>query len=590
MRSFYSILIVFLTALLFEGCQKDVSYAGRTNPQPVLPDPITASLQGNVVDENGLAAVGVTISVGGKTALTDTKGSFRITGAALDKKASLVTAERPGYFKAYRSFCATAGANKIMIKLVKKVLVGTINGASGGEVSLSNGSKVALPANGVVVASSNSSYTGVVNVYAAYIDPTATDIGQTIPGSLMANDKDGKRVTLSSYGMLAVELQATTGEKLQIKSGATAQLTTAIPATAQASAPAGISLWYVDEATGFWKEEGTATKQGNAYVGTVSHFSFWNCDVSINAVYITVNLKTPQGQPLVNAAVRLTRTQGQYPYSTYGWTDSLGQVSGLVPSNEALQLSVLDMCWGSIYDQNVGPFAQATTLPDITVSYTGPALTTITGRLVTCTNTAVTNGFAIISLNNEVRYAGVDNNGNFSTNILDCGGAAGTVMIVGIDNTNQVQSGNSYPYNSPTLNVGDMTVCGSSTVQYINYTLDTINYVISSTHPGDSLTGYSSVQAGTTQATTFLMGNSIPSNNNIFLSFNHSTSNLPGTYQMVNMSVQTHNGNVLQAPSTITVTSFPQFVGDFCQGSFTSHFTDQQSIPHVLDGTFKLRL
>jgi hypothetical protein len=63
----------------------------------------------------------------------------------------------------------------------------------------------------------------------------------------MANDKDGKRVMLTSFGMMAVELEGASGEKLQIKSGSKAILTMPIPSSAQGSAPGSIALWSVDE-------------------------------------------------------------------------------------------------------------------------------------------------------------------------------------------------------------------------------------------------------------------------------------------------------------------------------------------------------
>jgi hypothetical protein len=147
------------------------------------PDPISARLQGNVYDENGQPAQGVTIKAGSQTTTTDAKGNFRFDNASLDKKSALVTAEMTGYFKAYRTFAATSATNYVAIKLIKKTLAGTIDAAAGGSVTLSNGAKVALPANGVVKASNSAAYTGTINVYAAYIDPTASDINQTVPGS-----------------------------------------------------------------------------------------------------------------------------------------------------------------------------------------------------------------------------------------------------------------------------------------------------------------------------------------------------------------------------------------------------------------------
>jgi hypothetical protein len=310
----------------------------------------------------------VTVQAGNKTAITDANGYFRINNASLDKSSAVVTANKAGYFKAYRTFGATSGSNHIEMKLIKRTSAGTIDAAAGGEISLSNGTKVALPANGLVNASTNAAYNGQVRVYAAYIDPSAADISQTVPGSFMATDKDGKRVVLTSYGMVAVELEGASGEKLQIKNGSTASLTTAIPAAAQASAPNTIPLWSVDETTGIWKEEGTATKSGNVYVGQVKHFSFWNCDVSQNAVKLTFTLKLPGGEAFVHAQVRIKRSGTSWNNVSYGTTDSVGQVSGFVPNNEPLTLEVLDRCGQPFYSQNIGPFTQNTNLGVITVS------------------------------------------------------------------------------------------------------------------------------------------------------------------------------------------------------------------------------
>ena len=209
------------------------------------------------------------------------------------------------------------------------------------------------------MASLNSDYSGDVKVYASYINPKSSDIGKTVPGSFVANDKNGKRVILSSYGMLAVELSSATGEKLQIKTGNTATLTIPIPAASVSSAPSTIPLWYIDEATGIWQEEGSATKQGNSYVGTVKHFSFWNCDYPNDAVDLSLTLQTPDGLPLVNEDVRIMSTNGTdtstYATARDGWTDSLGQVSGLVPANTTLTLEVLGPCYGVVYSQTISP-------------------------------------------------------------------------------------------------------------------------------------------------------------------------------------------------------------------------------------------
>src|SRR6187402_1493757 len=199
---------VLLIAILFIwGCRREVSteLPGSKNfsDQSFIGD-----LQGNIYDENDQPAADVRIIVDSKNTTTNDNGYFKIENASLNKNASLVTAEKAGYFNGYRSFCATSGTNQVVIKLTRKTSAGIVNASAGGEVSLSNGSKIALPSNSVVVSSSGIAYPGSVNVFARYIDPTAQDIAQTIPGSFMADDKDGKRVVLVSYGMLAVELES----------------------------------------------------------------------------------------------------------------------------------------------------------------------------------------------------------------------------------------------------------------------------------------------------------------------------------------------------------------------------------------------
>lgn len=581
-----------ILAIGFYQCQRDLSYVGNPdNGIPVTPDPITARLQGNVLDENSLPAAGVTITVGTQTATTDAKGYFRINNAPLDKKAALVTAEKAGYFKGYRVFSATSGTNQVVIKLVKKTLVGTINGTSGGEVSLSNGAKISLPANGVVIASNSNAYTGTINVYAAYIDPSATDIPETVPGSFMANDKNNKRVTLSSFGMMAVELQSAAGEKLQVKSGATSTLTTPIPSALQSSAPASISLWSVDEQTGIWKEEGTATKQGNTYVGEVKHYSFWNCDVSVSAVNLSMTIKnSADSLPLVHALVRITRS-GTYPTSAYGYTDSLGQVSGLVPSNENLVVAVLDPCHNAIYTQTVGPFTQSTNLGILYVSGASATanIVTVHGNLQNCSGGNVTNGFAIISMNNMAHYAAVDANGNFVTNFITCNNSASVVQIIGVDATTQQQGNVSVvTLAAPSTNAGTITACGTSATQFINYTLDGVSYSVSSSVPADSITAFTGNLQGTAILQTYISG--MHQGNYISFRFDHPTA-AAGTYPInVIYTNNTSTTSTVIAPSNVTITSYPQSIGQFYIGSFSASYMDPQtSTTHTVTGTFKIR-
>ena len=583
-----SLMLVFIAVSFFQ-CQKDLGYVGDPDVVPVIPEaispePITAILQGNILDENNQPAAGVSITAGRKTATTNASGYFRIVSALLDKKTSLVVAEKAGYFKGLRVFAATSGTNQVVIKLVKKTLAGTVSATNGGMATLANGAKILLPANGVVTASTGVAYTGDVTVYAAYIDPSASDISETVPGSFAANDKTGKRVTLSSYGMMAVELTSATGDKLQIKTGLAATLTTPIPLVSIASAPATISLWSINDSTGLWKEEGTATKQGNNYVGDVSHFSFWNCDQPLNAVYLSMTLHTPDSLPVVYSLVKITRSGTGFQTSAYGYTDSLGQVSGMVPANESLLLEILDPCYNVVYTKTLAALTQNTDLGIITVA-SSSYLNTFKGTLLNCSGLPVTNGYAFISIDNIVRYAAVDSLGNFDVTFITCVSSGSAAQVIGVDNTTQQQgSVATITLTSPVTNAGSITACGTSSVQYINYKLDNVTYNITSA-ANDSITAYSS-GLGTANPTTYIMGNSISNNSNsIYFS---AAAGALGTFALQQLTVGNFSSVALIPPFNITFTQFATTVGSFYEGSFSGSFSDS-SVIHTINSNFKIR-
>lgn len=591
MKRLYSAYLFLLFSILAFNCQKEVVPIDL-GPDPDFPAntepaPITATLQGNVFDKNGTPAVGVTVRVGTKSTQTDAYGYFRIKDAALDKGASLVTAEKAGYFKAYRTFSATSGVNNVAIKLIEKVIAGTINSTSGGNVTLSNGAKIALPANGVVKAAGGS-YSGTINVYAAYIDPTGADISETVPGSFMANDKDGKRVMLASFGMLAVELESSSGEKLQIASNSKATLTSPIPSSLQSAAPATIPLWYVNEETGLWTEQGTAIKNGTNYIGDVSHFSFWNCDYPYPIVGITATI-TVGGDPLVHTVVRI-RQVSPLTGAGYGYTDSAGQVSGAVPSNQNLVLEVLNQCNEVIYTQNIGPYTSSVDLGTISVPTGTVNVLTVKGKLLNCSNDPVTDGYALFRYDNMTRMAATDNNGEFSVSLTYCNSAATSIEILGIDESTLQQSTTlNIPTTTPITDVGNITVCGTSAAEFVNYTLDGTNYNIT---VGDSLMAYAENGSNDPAYTNFvsIMASEVVSNpgNWNYMQIRFNSNAVAGTYPIANIYFSNLNQTAVVSPSTVTLTSFPTTIGQFFEGSFTAQFTESGN-PHNVSGSFRVR-
>lgn len=574
------ICIASICLLLF-ACQRELSFQGGNPGNTIKPGHTTATLQGNIIDGNGQPVQGASVSAGGKTATTNTKGYFRITNAVLDNGAALATVEKSGYFKAYRTFMPTTGTNQVRIQLISRSLVATIDAAGGGEAVLSNGGKIALPAGGVVKASGNTAYSGQVKVYAAYIDPSAQNINDIIPGSFMADDQNGKRVSLASYGMMAVELESASGEKLQIAQGHTATLTMPIPSNSVATAPATISLWYVDEQSGVWKEEGSATKNGNVYTGTVKHFTYWNCDSPLPAVTISFTMKNADGVPLVGVPVDIF-PQNVNGGCAHGFTDSLGQVHGLVPANVTLLMRVLDQCGNTAYSNTIGPFSQATDLGVITLSSGLPTAVTLRGRLVNCSGGAVSNGYVISYLNNEVRYTSVDAQGNFALSFIQCNPtSSGTV--VGVDNAAQQQSDVQYlTLTAPLTTTGNITACGNASNQFINFTVDGTNYTID--QPGDTLLAYPADSLGTNPGSGIrIIG--APA----YISFGFTGTGI-GSFPVEELNVLQYFSPVTPVqPLTVHVTAYAQTIGQFYEGNFSGQYHDAAGALHSITCSFRLR-
>lgn len=569
------------------SCQKEAKtddpVTGGGPGTVVNPTPVQGNVTGKVVDNNNNAVAGATVKAGSNTTTTDSRGLFRFNNIQLDKYSAAVTVEKSGFFKAYRVFSASANnTNFIKLKLVPKTLIGSIDAANGGSVTLPDNSKVTLPASGVVIKSNNQPYTGSVKVYAAVIDPTSADIAQIVPGSFQGTDANNYRVVLQSFGMLAVDLEGNSGEQLQIASGKTARLRFTIPSSLRSTAPADIPLWSVDETTGLWKQEGSATKGTDYYEGDVSHFSFWNCDVSSQTVFLEMTIVTVEG-PLSHVLVKLTRANGA---SSYGYTDSVGHVGGLVPKNEALTLEVLNTCNQAIYTQNVGPFNTNTNLGTITVTLSPLNTLQITGSAVNCSNQPVTSGNVLVYFEGHL-YNRPINNGNFSLTITRCSNSTSAVEVVAVDNVANQQSSSAWTGSASTgtINTGPVSACGTSTVSFINYSLDGSNYSITSSTPGDSIRTFTS--GGTNQ--NFLSVSGFKVNQpNLNISF-FTQGAAVGTFPLQYLTVNQYDSVSLVTPFNINITTYGP-VGQFIEGNFTGQIREiLTNNLHNVSATFRVR-
>ncbi len=436
----FPVLSFLFSALIFISCRKDIDTA---IPPPVIypgfsipaASPVTGKITGIVVDENNNPVQNADVALSGNTYQTDTKGFFQINNTQLDKYVTTVTVMKAGYFKAFRSFSATASTNYISIKLIPKTLSGTVDANTGGIVNLPNGTSISLPQNGMIVKSSGAAYAGAIKVYASYIDPTSSDFAARVPGSMMGKDTS-KMYVLQSTGMIAVDLETAGGQSLQLATGKTAAIKMPIPSSLIGKAPATINTWSLDD-RGIWVKEGTATKNGDHYDMQVTHFSFWNCDVPANAVYLTIHVKDQNNNPLPNAWVQLTiPNNNTWWATTHGITNSNGFVSGLVPANLGLVMNIstnIYSCTTPFATQNIGPFSRDTTI-NISVTVNTTQLITVNGTFNNCNGQPVQSGLASILFGSYNYYTTPVVNGSYSITVPFCT-ASSTATVWLVDST-----------------------------------------------------------------------------------------------------------------------------------------------------------
>ncbi len=405
------LFFLFLTGALFLTCKKhDVDGMAGNEIHPDFTKTAVASVTGFVTNENGMPLTGATVNYGISSTTTDKYGYFEIKNATVTENAGVVNVKMAGYFKGIKTFIAEAGKNNFCrVKLIPKTNTGSVDASSGGSVALSNGLSVTIPANGVIDAATKTAYSGTITVSSFWIDPTANDVDEIMPGDLRGLNENGSLKSLTSFGMAAVELTGNSGQLLQIADGKKVTLNFPLPNTVAADAPASIPLWYFDETKGLWIEEGTAIKSGNTYVGDVKHFTYWNCDLPNPSVPLSFIITDNLLNRFANAHVEITPLTTNSWSHAGGYTDETGYVNVSVTANTQYKLEIFSNGCSSAIPFSKKTFSvesKAVDLGIITVGETSADLATITGTATDCNNNPLSNGRIIAG------------NGSFFTIIL----------------------------------------------------------------------------------------------------------------------------------------------------------------------------
>ncbi len=419
MKLLSKIYVLLVLALMISSCHKDLddkNIINKYTPNTVIFEEINGNVLGQVrglVQNRPIPITNATVTIYDNTTKTDDNGVFHFKNIKLDKQGTYIKVEKSGYITAsdviYPNEGNTSYSHITMLEFDYK---GRFKGRQGGEVLLTEGVKLSFPPN-IIERNDGVNYGGTVSVSARVLKPGDKNFGDIMPGALRGEDETGKTVVLGTAGMIYVELKPFLHDEwdLKIKKGKKVKIEFDIPESDIAHSPDQIPLWHFDEDKGLWIEEGKAKLENGKYIGELPHFSWWNLDAKFDPIRMCSSVKYDNGKPGQNLIIQL-EANVIYPVS-YGWTDSEGQVCGLVPKDEEMILSVIDpFCYQVLYTTTIGPFGEDVTLDDIILPYEE-----VFGQgKVVCNGVPEPNAIVIIRNNCYSTIIPVDENGIFDLN------------------------------------------------------------------------------------------------------------------------------------------------------------------------------
>ena len=472
--------LLALLTLGLAACEKDRLETETTTTGTIAGslEPVTISAFGQLTDETGATVAGAVVRVGDETTTTGPDGLWRIDEARVSATFGYLTFSSTAHLEGSRTVYAREGSTyEVDAQLLSRERSYAVDAATGGTVAVGDaGASVTFGAGAFAKTDGTPLGAGEVTVVAHYLDPNTEATYAQMPGDLRGlptgADALAQNLTLlTSYGMLAVELTGPSGEEVQLADDQTATLTMPLAGAAAATAPATIPLWYFDEEAGVWREEGTATREGDAYVGEVSHFTFWNCDVPQDFIQLCGSVgfagQTPDGARTTPLRVRITSERFGTRTTHVG---AQGDFCGAVPKGEALTLEILGDCDEAVYAASIGPFDADAVLDPISISSSAARLVRVSGRVV-C------NGAALSAASVQVRQADgrvvnqrVGSDGTFVAELIACGEA--DIVVAAFDYSNLSQSEEvAYPI-ADEIEAGTLDACGQALEIFVRFTVD----------------------------------------------------------------------------------------------------------------------
>jgi hypothetical protein len=325
LRLWAAVSLVFGLGVL-SGCDNGGGDGGVVVPPPAS----TATVSGTVTArDSGSPVAGARVQVGSLAAVTTgADGRYSVSNVPNGDRVAL-RVDATGYAPTLQVLAvASPTTTAPPLALYAEGVTVQVNPTVAVEVNEpGSGARLAAPANAFRRVDGGAAPTGNVAVSITSVDPTQDPT--RMPGDYTAGS--GSTVqAIESFGAVAVDVRDAAGNRYNLAPGV--QATLRIPAGSRADTlPQTVGLYSLNETTGRWVQEGTATLAGSGsqrwYEATITHLSWWNADQPLETIQVRGCVRTPAGQP---ASGRTVSTVG-FDYTGYASAASNAQGDFVVP-------------------------------------------------------------------------------------------------------------------------------------------------------------------------------------------------------------------------------------------------------------------
>jgi hypothetical protein len=161
-----------------------------------------------------------------------------------------------------------------------------------------------------------------------------------------------------------------------------------------------------------------AVRIGDTYEGTVTHFSFWNCDEWFPTIFLDLQFQFaeggfPQGYKVCIDIASLNTT-------ACGVVDGTGMVSGLVAANELLGVTVYNTCNEIVYQTEIGPLSVDAAWPVIVIPDQQAYAVHITGTVLDCNGNRLKHGFVALTYGYTTSVYSLEADGSYVIDLQGC--------------------------------------------------------------------------------------------------------------------------------------------------------------------------